>query len=170
MQLIPPEFQKNTVTTCLCWRLVRGDGFALGLTDHDKVLAFDGLQFQPSASLASGSFSSNNDLRPSRANAEGALSSGALTDEDLASGLWDGARVDVFRVDWQNVEARVLIWSGRLSEISHGDAGFSVELVSLKADLEKPVGRVFARQCDAVLGDARCGAAPDGRTCDQRFG
>lgn len=169
MRLIPSEFEQLVTTTCLCWRLTRRDGFVLGLTDHDKSLSFGGTVFEPGASLTSGSFSANADLRPSRADAGGALSSDAITDEDLRGGLWDGARVDVFRTDWQTPGANVLIWSGRLSEISHSAVGFEVELVSLKADLERPVGRVFSRSCDAVLGDARCGADPQGRTCDQTF-
>ena len=169
MRITPPQFAGDVTTTCLCWRLTRADGTEIGLTDHDRPLEIDGLVYEPGASLEAGTFTSTRDLRPSRADARGALSSEAITVEDLAAGKWDGARVDVLRADWTDPAAQILIWSGRLSEITHGDAGFSVELVSLKADLERPVGRVFARSCDAVLGDARCGADPQGRTCDQRF-
>lgn len=169
MRLIPSEFQKEITTTCLCWRLTRGDGLIVGLTDHDAPVSFEGVTYMPGAALSSGSFSASKDLRPSRADASGALSSDAITEEDLGAGRWDGARVDVFRADWKTPAAHLLIWSGYLSEITHGKSGFTVELVSLKADLERPVGRVFSRQCDAVLGDARCGADPAGRVCDQQF-
>ena len=169
MRLIPPEFQKEAMTTCLCWRLTRVDGEELGLTDHDKAVEFDGLAYSPGASFASGSFGATRDLRPSRADAGGALSSEAITEDDLQAGVWDTARVDVFRVDWQNPHARIRIWSGHLSEVTHGETSFTVELVSLKAQLERPVGRVYSRHCDAVLGDERCGADANGRTCDQRF-
>lgn len=169
MRLIPSQFQEDVTTTCHCWRLVRADGFQIGLTDHDQSLVIDGLTYQPGAALNAGAFTSTRDLRPSRADASGALTSDAITEEDLIEGKWDGARVDVFRADWNDPSAHVLIWSGRLSEITHSDAEFSVELVSLKADLERPVGRVFSKLCDAVLGDARCGVEPAGRSCDQRF-
>ena len=169
MRLIPPQFENDVTTTCLCWRLMRADGVQIGLTDHDRALVIDALAFKPGAALTAGTFTTSRDLRPSRANASGSLSSEAITETDLISGKWDGARVDVIRADWMNPASHVLIWSGRLSEIAHGEAGFSVELVSLKADLERPVGRVYSRLCDAVLGDARCGVDPQGRVCDQRF-
>ena len=75
----------------------------------------------------------------------------------MDAGLWDGARVDVWRVDWAAPEHRVMIWSGQLSEISRRGDAFSTELVSLKAAFERPIGRVYARTCDAEIGDARCG-------------
>ena len=55
------------------------------------------------------------------------------------------------------MEHRLLIWSGRLSEVSRRGEAFAAELVSLKADLERPIGRVYHRNCDADVGDARCG-------------
>ena len=124
--------------------------------------------------MAASELTSSVGLQPGQAGASGALSSDAISEEDLQLGLWDGARVDVFRVDWLRSGDYVQVWSGRFSEITHGTLGFEAELVSLKADLEKPVGRIFSRRCDAVLGDARCGVDlnnPDfaGLSCDQGF-
>ena len=106
-----------------------------------------------------------------RGAAGGALSSEAISAADLQAGLWDRCRVDVYRVDWRAPElGGIALWSGYLSEVARGTGeAFEAELVSLKAALERPVGRIVQRRCDAVLGDARCGAAADGRTCDQRF-
>ncbi|MGB3626453.1 MAG: DUF2163 domain-containing protein, partial [Henriciella sp.] len=94
----------------------------------------------------------------------------AITDADLGAGLWNGARVHVYRTDWEAPDNSVLIWTGYLSEITHTEAGFEAELVSLKADLERPLGRSYSRRCDARLGDARCGlSGVEGLTCDKRF-
>ena len=44
--------------------------------------------------------------------------------------------------------------------------------LSHEAIMERPVGRVYARRCDAALGDARCGVdtgAFPGVACDQRW-
>jgi len=169
MRIIPESFQSDVLTTCLCWQLSRADGLQIGLTDHDAELVIDGLTHEPGSALSAGAFASTYDLRPSRADASGVFSSDALTEGDLIAGKWDGARVDVLRVNWMAPDDHVLIWSGRLSEISHGENGFAVEFISLKADLERPVGRVFSRLCDAALGDERCGVNADGRSCDQRF-
>lgn len=160
---------QGVTTTCLCWRLTRRDGLILGVTDHDRSLVVDGLEYQPGASLEAAVFSVTAGLAPGTAAARGALDSAALTEADLAAGLWDGARVEVHRVDWQAPEDRIWVWSGYLASVSRGERGFQADLVSRKADLERPLGRLYARRCDAVLGDARCRADPAGRTCDQRY-
>ncbi len=147
----------SDTTLCSCWRFARGDGEVFGATDHDAEITFDGVTYQPVAGLELVSFESNAGLAPGRATAEGALSFDFIDADDLDAGLWDGARVDVWRVDWRAVEHRLIVWSGFLSELNRAGAGFSAELVSLKAGLERTIGRVYSRRCDADVGDARCG-------------
>lgn len=142
---------------CACWRFTRRDGAVFGATDHDRAITFDGVAHEPSRGLEGATFESSAVLAPGCATAEGAVSAEFITEADLGAGLWDGARVDVWRVDWDAPEHRVRIWSGRLSEVMRQGARFTAELVSLKADLERPVGRVYSRTCDADVGDARCG-------------
>jgi uncharacterized phage protein (TIGR02218 family) len=144
-------------TLCACWRFERRDGAVFGGTDHDRTLMFDGVTYAPAAGLEAATLTSSSGLAPGHAAARGALSLGFLNAADVDAGLWDGARVDVWRVDWGEVEHRVRVWSGKLSEITRQGEAFSAELVSLKADLERTVGRVYARSCDAEVGDARCG-------------
>lgn len=176
MRLIDSEFAarlaSGATTTCLCWRLARGDGFVLAATEHDRALTVDGVTYSPGGALEAGAFTQGAGLAPGQAAAGGVLADATITEEDLAAGLWDGARVDVLRVDWGRPDLFVHVWSGHVSEVTRGPGGFEAELVSRKADLERPVGRVYARACDAVLGDARCGvdvADFPGLACDQRF-
>lgn len=175
MKQISPDLQarlaSEALSLCLCWHLIRRDGFELRLTDHDQPLPIDDHIFEPGAAVESGVFTQSLDLRPGRAEASGALSSDAIGLSDLKSGLWDGCRVDVFRADWRRPDfGGMHVWSGYLSEVQISKTGrYEAELVSLKADLERPTGRVLQRQCDAELGDHRCGADPAGRTCDQTF-
>ncbi len=147
----------EVTTLCACWRLERRDGQVFGATDHDQPLAFDGVTYQPARGLAGARLESGITLAPGRAAARGALDADFITEDDLAAGLWDGARVDVWRVDWTEPELRLRVWSGELSEVSRSGAAFAAELVSLKAGLERTVGRVYSRKCDAEVGDARCG-------------
>ncbi len=147
----------GTATMCLCWVFRRSDDAVFGATDHDQPVAFDMIDCQPQAGLSGAAFISSEGLAPGVADVSGALSSDMLTDADLQSGAWDGAQVDVWRVDWKSPDARVHVWSGRIGEVVRDGAAFSAELVSLKADLERRIGRVFTRACDADLGDARCG-------------
>ncbi|MFN3212286.1 MAG: DUF2163 domain-containing protein [Henriciella sp.] len=165
------RLQSDALTLCLCWSLVRRDGFELRVTDHDRPLSIDGFEFEPGVSMEGGRFTQSLDLRPGQAAAGGALSSDAIDISDLKSGLWDGCQVQVARADWQRPDLGMIhIWSGYFSEIQYTPGGrFEAELVSLKADLERPIGRVLQRQCDAQLGDERCQVDPAGRSCDQSF-
>ena len=88
------------VSYCLCWRLTRGDGVSLGLTDHDMPLLYQGDVYRPGATLEAGRFTQGLDLRPGRAAAAGVLASEGITEAELRAGLWDRCKVDVFRVDW----------------------------------------------------------------------
>ena len=51
MKLLPASLQDHldtgTTTLAWCWRVSRTDGYQLGFTDHDKVLNFDGTDFEP---------------------------------------------------------------------------------------------------------------------------
>ena len=164
------KLEQGAATTCLCWRLERRDGLIVALTDHDSVLIFGGHDYQPGAVLNAARFENAGGLRPGRASADGALSASAITDDDLAAGLWAGARVFVYRIDWQVPEHGILIWTGFLSEVTRSGDRFEADLISLKAELERPVGRVVSRRCDARFGDARCGlSALPGQSCDKRF-
>jgi uncharacterized phage protein (TIGR02218 family) len=89
------------------------------------------------------------------------LASEAISEADLARGLWDGARVDLLRVDWTDPTLRVHLFAGYLGEVRRGVRAFEAELRGLQAPLNVPVGRVFSRFCDADLADPRCGKSID---------
>jgi len=63
--------------------------------------------------------------------------------------------------------------SGEIGEIRRRDGRFEADLLGPAHRLERVIGRVFARRCDAELGDARCGVPashPDfAAGCDKRF-
>ena len=42
----------GTTTLSWCWRISRADGVALGFTDHDRPLSFDGTAFEPESGFA----------------------------------------------------------------------------------------------------------------------
>src|SRR5262245_50791877 len=109
---------------CACWRFTRRDGRVFGATDHDRTIAFDGGAFEPANGLGGAIFESSVRLAPGRAAVNGALAPGFVTAGDVEAGLWDRARVDVWRVDWQAPEHRIHVWSGRLSEVTRRDAAF----------------------------------------------
>jgi len=159
MRLIPEtmaaDLSRGVTTHAHVWRLTRADGAQFAFTDHDRPLMFDTLACEPG--LAGGAIEKSAGLGADSASVTGALSSEAIKEGDIARGLWDGARVDVFRIDWRDPGQRIHLFSGVIGEVRRGAVAFEAELRGLQARLNRNVGRVFSRFCDADVGDARCG-------------
>jgi len=147
----------DAMTLVQVWRIERRDGATFGFTDHDASLTFLGLVCSPSLGLAGGAIEKAADLSIDSASISGVLDDEAITADDLARGVWDGARADVYKVDWRDPALFVHLYAGRFGEARRGAASFEIELRGLTAPLNRPVGRVFSRYCDADLGDVRCG-------------
>lgn len=160
MRLIPHELQLRLdggiTTLAHVWRVTRRDGAVFAFTDHDQDLAFDGVIAKAGSGLAPLEIEKTASLAPDVAAAAGALSGDAVTAQDLAAGLWDGAVVTLHRVDWTDARLSMHLFAGRLGEVRTIDGRFTAELRGLKAGLDRSVGRLFARTCDAALGDSRC--------------
>lgn len=161
MRALSEAFQARlsggVTTLCWAWRIARSDGLTLGFTDHDAPLMLDGLSCAPHAALSGGAIEKSSDAAVDSAQAAGALRDDAIAEADLAAGLWDGARVDVYRVDWTDPSLRAHMFAGFIGEVRRGAQAFEAELRGLQAPLNVARGRVFSRTCDADFGDARCG-------------
>lgn len=160
MKEVPPALADAlagpATTLATCWRLARRDGTVLGFTDHDRVLAFDGTAFRPELGFEASATTLEPDFASGSSEATGILASGRITEADLSAGLWDGARVEIFLVNWQDTDARMLLRRAIVGEVSRAGNAFRAELRGLAHLLDQPQGRVFSHLCDADLGDTRC--------------
>lgn len=146
----------DVTTLCHGWRLTRRDGTVLGFTDHDLALAFGGTSFKPETGFTSSEARASLGLSVDTVDVEGALSSLDIREEDISAGLYDGATVETFLVNWRAPEQHDLLRTATLGKITCGDGRFVAELESLAHKLDQPSGRFIRRKCDAELGDGRC--------------
>jgi uncharacterized phage protein (TIGR02218 family) len=160
MRRLDPRLQARldggATTLCRCWRLDRKDGLSLGFTDHDEDLSFEGVAFSARSGMAGSSQETATGLAAGTVEVDGALHSDALSERDIAAGLWDGARVRRWLVDWREPEVRALLFDGTLGEIACEGGAFQAEALGPAAGLNRAIGRAFTRTCDAKLGDRRC--------------
>jgi len=161
MKNLSPALQTHlddgTTTLSWCWRISRADGIALGFTDHDRPLAFDGTAFEPESGFAASEIRAGSDLAVDAQDATGVLTSDRITETDILDGRWDNAAVELWRVNWADTSQRVLLRRGAVGQIRRGRMAFVAEVRSLAHVLGQTVGRTFQAGCDARLGDARCG-------------
>ncbi len=161
MKVLPPGMQEHLdsggTTLCWCWRLTRPDGLILGFSDHDRPLSFEGTIFEAFTGFTASEIKDSVGLNVDDLDVAGALRSQSLNEDDLASGNFDDARVEIFRVNWQDVSQRVLMRTGSLGEIKRNGTAFTAEIRGLSHYLQQPKGRLIQYGCDADLGDGRCG-------------
>lgn len=148
---------REVTTVCHCWRLTRRDGHVAGYTDHDRPLTVGATLYAPQTGLAASEARDTLGLAVDTVDVEGALSSDDISEEDIAAGLYDGATVEMFLVNWRQPDDFVLLRKATVGKITRSDGRFVAELESLVHALDRPSGRYVSRSCDAELGDARCG-------------
>ncbi|MFE1602107.1 DUF2163 domain-containing protein [Methylobacterium sp. ID0610] len=161
MRTLPPALAQSlasgVTTLCRCWILTRTDGLRLGFTDHDEDVPCDGVTCAAETGATGTAIEQGAGLAVDSLEIMGALTSGRLAEGELARGLYDGAAVAVWWVDWSAPANAVLMLSGHLGEVSRGSTGFTAEVRGLADRLGQPTGRLYQRSCDALFGDARCG-------------
>jgi uncharacterized phage protein (TIGR02218 family) len=162
MRILTPALQTHldsgTTTLCECWRLILPSGEIMGFTDHDEAVIFDGTTFEAQAGFSGTEIHSSTGFSVDNLEASGALRSGQLNETRLKAGDFDNAKIEIWRVNWQDTSQRILQRKGNLGEVTYGQGHFNAEVRGLAHLLNQPKGRLFQYACDASLGDARCGA------------
>jgi uncharacterized phage protein (TIGR02218 family) len=149
--------QSDATTYCRCWNLVRRDGRKFSFTDHDATLTFGGSTFVPTEAPTARAVEQTTGLAVDNSEALGALSDSGLTEQDILAGRFDGAKVEIWRVDWSDPDDRAILFRGEIGEIERSGGAFKAELRGLTEALNQPQGRLYQRSCRAVLGDRECG-------------
>ena len=176
MRDIPEEMvariESGAATLCHAWILTRGDGVRVGFTDHDRDLEVEGVLCRAASGWSAGARDGAVGGEAGSVVVGGALDEDGLAEADILAGVWDGAGCEAWRVDWRRPDLRVRLWRGTVSKLRREGEAFVGDLEGPLAALERVVGRTYGRQCDAVLGDGRCGVdreAFPGLGCDKAW-
>lgn len=155
----------EVTSLALCWRIERLDGAGLGLTSHDAPVVSDAIRYEPAPGITPAAVTRSLGLVSQSAEASGALTSGMLSDADLAAGRWDGAQVRMAVADWKQPEsAAIQLLAGEIGSVNVDGDSFSAELRGAVAALEGPVCPATSPECRAEFGDKQCRVDLAGRT------
>lgn len=146
----------DATTMCHCWRVTRRDGTVLGFTEHDHDLRFDGTDFWAASGFQAADSEAASGLSVEAGEVTGGFSSAVISEADVIAGRYDGARVEVFQVNWQAADQRILLRVQEIGDVVRAGGAFRAELRRLTHRLDQVQGRIYGRRCDAVLGDGRC--------------
>jgi uncharacterized phage protein (TIGR02218 family) len=139
-----------------CWRVTRRDGMVLGFTEHDYDLHFDGTDFLAASGFEAADSEAASGLSVEAGEVVGGFSNAAISEADVVAGRYDGARVEVFKVNWQAPGEHILLRVQEIGDVARAGGTFRAELRRLTHRLDQVQGRIYGRRCDAVLGDGRC--------------
>lgn len=148
-------FQNDLEGVATYWRVFRADGVTLGFASHDRDLRFGGLLHRAAPGMLPSAIRRTADLSLDSAEVEGVLSHDSIAAADLAAGQFDGAGIEIGLVDWETREHAPL-YAGTLGRISEDRRGFSAELRSNKALLERDLVPRTSPTCRAEFCGPGC--------------
>lgn len=146
------------ITVAYGWRLDRTDGVTVGFTSHDADVLHDGILLKSSPGMQPTTIVQSLGLENDGLDVSGALTSDIIGSDDLTTGRWDGAYLEIFLFDWTApASGKRVLASGELGAVSFADDAFSAELVGIQSRLDKAVAPQTAPSCRAEFCDAACG-------------
>lgn len=158
---------------CTLYTIKTADGLkAYYYTDHDAPLTVAGDLFQPSPGVQRFSMKLDNTASVSNQNVAATVLD--LPEDELSSGIWDSASLEVAIASWQNpANGKVVVFKGSLGIIQWTDQAFIADIHNFVRDLAKNIGQVVMPTCRHVLYDLNntgpnrigsCGVNPSGFT------
>jgi uncharacterized phage protein (TIGR02218 family) len=148
----------EVTTLATCWKITRRDGLMLGFTDHVRDLEVECLTYRAASGYTRTAIRGTADLAVDNLDVENVFADEGITEEDLRAGKYDFAEVRMFLVNYENVAQGILkLRRGWLGEVTIRDGRYLAELRGMTQRLQMTVGEVYAPDCAADLGDARCG-------------
>lgn len=143
-------------TRVYCARIEpRGNHPAVRIAGYPVELTMsNGQVYQVESGYEFSGLSSTTDFASSSVDLEGILQAGAISQDDLASGVYDSARVYVFATSWaapiEDEEPIDLMFFGK---VEFADDRYTVQLMGSKDVLSQSVGRTYAATCSWSLFD-----------------
>jgi uncharacterized phage protein (TIGR02218 family) len=144
-----------------CWFIERTDAVTYGFTNHDRPLVVDGYTYTPFASPEASAVQKTEGLgRVQDTEIRGFIDSNFITEDDLRTGKYRGAKVIEFVVDWR------FPWAGKfqtlvywIRETTFDNESWTAQCEGLLGRMRGKVGQVLNRTCGHTLGDSKCQVA-----------
>lgn len=150
--------QTDGLTLAVCVKLTRRDATVLGFTSGNKDLLFSGVTYEASNAFTSSVLKQDAGNGIDNLDIIGLLRSDRITDADIQAGLYDGATLEMFVVNYADLTmGAITLLKGMIGQVTLTDGQYRAELRSLMQRMSQTVGELTSRTCRVVrLGDARC--------------
>jgi uncharacterized phage protein (TIGR02218 family) len=135
------------------WRFERRDGEVVRVTTCARDLLINGEVYRCKEGLNPTAISQEASAAVSNSEVNGTMAAESVDEEELFAGLWDGAFVTVFEVNYRDLSMGILtLQSGNIGEVKAGRSAFTAEVRGVTQRLQTVVGRVFTKSCPWKFG------------------
>ena len=176
----------SPTTLAVCWRIERRDGTVYCFTSAVRDLVMADSAFLPYGILSGSTertYRSSAGISPSEVNEsagsapanlnieflveDSSPDEGVITMRDIRAGLFDGADVLVFTVNYMDLTMGPFEpWRGYLGDVSKENSLASVEVNSLARKTEQEIGMITGETCRWRFGSEECGVDLSGTNPD----
>jgi uncharacterized phage protein (TIGR02218 family) len=135
---------------CTLFTIISNDGDAIYLTEHDLPLVIGGNTYTPSAGVTKFMMKMTNNAEVSSQQVTATVLD--MPDDELLSGKWDGAKLEVAICSWENVSyGKLIVFAGSIGAIQWTDEGFLADIQNNMRTLAKNMGSVVSGNCRLEL-------------------
>lgn len=148
----------DVTTLALCWKITPSTGAALGFTSHTADLVISGMTYRSAQGFNPTTIQTTGGLSVDNLDVKGLLDALGITETSVMSGVYDGAPLEVFLVNWADLtQGIVKLRKGFLGNARLTRLGFEAEVRGLLERFQRQITEVYTPGCRADLGDTRCG-------------
>lgn len=151
----------DSITVCLLWRVALRSGKILAFTDLDRDVLYDDgrgpLLYVSTTGFNPSAVESTSELSVDNSEIQGILDDEFVTEQDIRGGLWDGAEVWIYRVNYRDLSmGHEVVNRGTIGNISTGRLDVKTEIRGLTQRLQQQSGTQVQPTCVAFFGDSKC--------------
>ena len=166
MKSIPLALRTHLAQDATSWTLlmkvVCKDGTVLGFTLLDADVTYDDgggpLLYRADQGFMPERLQTTGDLGVDNTDLQGWYSLEGVTEARIRAGLFDFARVWIYRVNFLDLSQGREIWAaGTLGESRYSEAGWTTEFRSLSQQLKQPLCQLYSKTCRARYGSKPIG-------------
>lgn len=138
-----------------CWKITLENGNTLCFTTSNEDFVYQNEKYNSIPAYEISNLNANVDINDDSAEISNLIVNDLIKDSDILSGLYNNAKVEIFIIDKDNLDAgKVSLLNGNITDIEYKDNVFIAKVSGLKTQLNKTIGDVYSPLC-------RCGFCSD---------
>jgi uncharacterized phage protein (TIGR02218 family) len=159
---LPNHLAGSALSVCWCLKVTPTTGSIVGFTSRDSDLStltgHVGVTFKSSTGATASQIEYAGGVHSANLEVDTLIASAGLTEAALLAGVWTGATWELFIVNYNDLTMGDLpMGAGKVGRVKIVGQSATIELNGWNNSALIQIGRPVTPECDADLGDSRCG-------------